>query len=60
MIAVDREGGTPALIARGTLGDFRCALGTVREVADAIVLDADSAKAIGAQEDGKVTYMARA
>jgi len=60
VVAVDREGGAPALVARGTLADFRCALGNAREVADAIVLDADSAKAIGAQEDDKVTYMARA
>ncbi len=59
VIAIDREGGTPALVARGTLADFRCALGNVREVAEAIVLDMASAKAIGAREDDKVTYMAR-
>ncbi|MFT3977786.1 MAG: arginine N-succinyltransferase [Sphingomonas bacterium] len=59
VVAIDREAGTPALIARGTLADFRCALGNVRDVGDSVVIDADSARAIGAQEDSLVTFVPR-
>jgi arginine N-succinyltransferase len=60
IVAIDREGGAEALVAYGALGDFRCTLGKTREVGDAVVIDPASAKAIGAQEDSIVTFMARA
>ena len=60
VVAIDDEGGAQALVAYGELADFRCALGVVREVGDAVVIDSASAKAIGAQEDSNVTFMARA
>lgn len=59
VVAIDREGGTQALIAHGSLSDFRCALGAVREVGDAVVIDSAAAAAIGASEDSRVTIVAR-
>jgi len=60
VVAIDREGGTQALIAHGKLANFRCTLGEVREVSDTVVISSESANAIHAQEDSIVTYMARA
>ncbi|WP_298670640.1 arginine N-succinyltransferase [uncultured Sphingomonas sp.] len=60
IVAIDNEGGAQALVAHGSLADFRCALGTARDVADAVVIDPLSARAIGVQEDGVITYTTRA
>ena len=59
IVAIDRDGGVEALVARGTARDFRCAIGLVREAADGIVLSADAARAVGAEEDGHVWHVPR-
>ena len=59
IVAIDRDGGVEALVARGTARDFRCAIGLVREAADGIVLSADAARAVGAEEDGRVWHVPR-
>ena len=59
VIAIDRDGGTEALVAQGRLSDFRCAFGNVREVGDDVVIDPDCAAAIGAHEDSRVLHVAR-
>ncbi|PAX08492.1 arginine N-succinyltransferase [Sphingomonas lenta] len=59
VVAIDRDGGEEALVARGTLRDFRCTCGLVREAGDGIVLSRDAAAAIGAEEDGAVWHVAR-
>lgn len=59
IVAVDQDGGEQALVATGTLADFRCAYGNVREIAGEITIDAACAKAIGAQADDDVIHVAR-
>ena len=43
IVAVDEDGGTPALVAAGTLAGFRCAYGRLRPCADGIALSKDAA-----------------
>nr|WP_085811070.1 arginine N-succinyltransferase [Sphingomonas sp. TZW2008] len=60
IVALDRDGGGEALVAHGSLPDFRCAYGTVREVGDeTIVLDPGCAALIGATEDAAVLHIPR-
>lgn len=59
VIAVDRDGGTEALVSTGHLADFRCAFGRVREVGDGIVLSQDCAAALALDEDDFVAHVAR-
>ena len=60
VVAVDRDGGEDALIATGTLADFRCVLGRIRPVGDnGIVLSADAAAALGVGEDDVVSWVGR-
>ncbi len=60
IVAVDRDGGTDALVAHGRLADFRCAFGKVRPIGSSgIVLSADTAAAIGVGEDDVVMHVAR-
>jgi arginine N-succinyltransferase len=59
VVAIDRDGGTEALVAQGRLSDFRCAFGNVREVGDDVVIDPDCAAAIEAHEDSRVLHVAR-
>lgn len=60
VVAVDRDGGDDALIASGTLADFRCSLGKVREVDDkGVVLSAEAAAALAVGEDDIVFYVGR-
>ena len=59
VVAIDRDGGAQSLVARGTLGDFRCAFGRVREAGDGIVLSDDCAKILGVGEDESVLHVAR-
>ena len=59
IVAIDREGGSDALVAAGKLGDFRCAFATLREAGDGIVLGADGARGLGVEEDDQVLHVAR-
>ena len=59
MVAIDRDGGEEALIARGALRDFRCTCGLVREAGDGVVLSADAARALRVEEDERVWHVAR-
>ncbi|MCC2979923.1 arginine N-succinyltransferase [Sphingomonas sp. IC4-52] len=59
IVAIDRDGGTEALVAQGRLSDFRCAFGNVREVGSEVVIDPDCAAAIQAREDSRVLHVAR-
>lgn len=59
VVAIDRDGGDQALVATGTLADFRCAYGTVRPVGDQVVIDNDCASLLGVCEDDSVSYVVR-
>jgi len=59
IVAIDGDGGAEALVATGTLRDFRCAFGHVREVGDGIVLSTDCARALEVQEDDAVLHIGR-
>ncbi len=59
VIAVDGDGGTEALVATGELADFRCVLGTVREVGDDVVLGPACARALRVGEDDRVLHVGR-
>ncbi|WBH18240.1 arginine N-succinyltransferase [Sphingomonas radiodurans] len=59
VMAVDRDGGAQSLVAHGQLSEFRCAYGNLREIGDAVVIDPDCARVIGAQEDARVLHVAR-
>ena len=59
VVAIDRDGGAQSLVARGTLGDFRCAFGRVRGAGDGVVLSDDCAKILGVGEDESVLHVAR-
>jgi arginine N-succinyltransferase len=59
VIAIDDDGGTEALVATGTLADFRCAFGLVRPVAAGIGLSRDCAAALGVGEDDSVIHIGR-
>ncbi len=59
IIAIDDDGGEQALVSAGRLADFRCVVGTVREVEDRIVLDRRSAAALHVREDDRVHHVAR-
>lgn len=59
VVAIDRDGGEEALVARGSLRDFRCTCGVVREAGDGVVLSRDAADAIGVADDDAVWHVAR-
>ena len=59
VVAIDGDGGTESLVATGELADFRCALGTVREIGDDVVLDRALAAALGVGEDDRVLHVGR-
>lgn len=59
VVAIDHDGGTQSLVAHGQLSDFRCAYGDLRQVGDQVVIDAECARAIGAQEDARVLHVPR-
>ena len=60
IVAIDGDGGDPALVAHGRLAEFRCAYATVRASADGVVLARHAATALGASEDDIVSHVARA
>jgi arginine N-succinyltransferase len=57
--AIDPKGGVESLVACGTLGDFRCAFGGVREGGDGIVLGEACAAALGIGVGDTVTHVTR-
>ena len=57
--AVEPDGGTEALVATGTLADFRCAFGRVRDVSAGIAIDEACAQALDVAEGDRVTHVAR-
>ncbi len=60
VIAIDRDGGEDALVATGTLADFRCTLAKVRPIGDAgIVVDPAAARALDVAEDSSVAWVGR-
>ena len=59
VVAIDRDGGEEALVAFGSMRDFRCAIGLVREAADGLVLSWDAARALGVEEDQHVWHVPR-
>ncbi|MCP8891272.1 arginine N-succinyltransferase [Sphingomonas faeni] len=56
---VEPDGGTEALVATGTLADFRCAFGRVRDVSAGIAIDEACAQALDVAEGDRVTHVAR-
>jgi arginine N-succinyltransferase len=59
VVAIDRDGGVQSLVACGTLENFRCAFGLVREAGDGIVLSDDCAKALQVGKDDPILHVAR-
>ena len=59
IVAVDEERGEQALVAVGTLADFRCAYGWIRRVDGGITLDRACATAIGVAADDIVMHVGR-
>ena len=59
VIAVDEDGGEQALIATGTLADYRCCYGRVREAANGVVIDRAAAAKLAVGEDDMVSFVRR-
>ncbi|KQT32213.1 arginine N-succinyltransferase [Sphingomonas sp. Leaf412] len=60
VVAIDRDGGTEALVATGALRDFRCAYAAVREAGDGgAVIDPVAATTLRIGEDAAITHVAR-
>jgi arginine N-succinyltransferase len=58
--AIDDDGGEPALISTGSLGDFRCAYGKVRRVDNgSVVIDRSAATALAIKPDDEVIHVGR-
>ena len=59
VIAIDDDGGEPALIASGRLAEFRCAYGRVRPCGDGVAIDRTCAVALGIGEGADISHVAR-
>ena len=60
IVAVDRDGGEDALVAKGALANFRCTLSKVRPIGDGgVVIDPDAVRALEVGEDDPVTWIGR-
>jgi arginine N-succinyltransferase len=59
VIATDCEVGVEALVATGTLVDFRCAFGRIRDVGNGIAISSDCAAAVAIAEDATVMHVPR-
>jgi len=59
VVAIDGDGGEQALVAAGTLADFRCAYGEVRDCDDGVILSGGCTQALGIGEDATITHIAR-
>ncbi len=59
IVALDGDGGAEALVATGTMRDFRCTVGLVREAEDGVILSRDAARAIRVEDDHRVWHIGR-
>ena len=59
VVVIDGDPGEQALVASGTLADFRCAYGEVREGGDGVILATPCATALGVAEQATISYIAR-
>ncbi len=59
VVAIDRDGGTEAIVARGHLRDFQATFACVRPAADGVVLSEDAAATLHLAEDDRVMWVAR-
>lgn len=57
--AIDDDGGEAALIATGTLADFRCGYGKVREVNGGVAIDLTSAAALAIDGGAMISFVRR-
>ena len=57
--AIDGDSGEQALVASGTLADFRCAYGDVRECGDDVILSRSCADVLGIAEDATISHVGR-
>ncbi|WCM28700.1 arginine N-succinyltransferase [Sphingomonas sp. QA11] len=58
--AIDEDGGDAALVATGTLADFRSAYGRVRTCGDGVAIDRTCAAALGITENEEISHVGRA
>ncbi len=59
VVGIGGDDGKDALVAKGTLADFRAAFGKVRETDDGVVLAEDCARSLSVGEADRVTHVAR-
>ena len=60
VVAIDRDGGDDALVATGTLADFRCTMAKLRPIGeDGIVLSDTAARTLNVGEDDRVVHVGR-
>ncbi|MBX9815806.1 MAG: arginine N-succinyltransferase [Proteobacteria bacterium SG_bin5] len=59
VIAIDDDGGAPALIATGRLADYRCAYGRVRPAGDGVVIDSAAAALLALEVDDEIAHVGR-
>ncbi len=59
VVVIDGDPGEQALVASGTLADFRCAYGEVRACGDGVILATPCATALGVAEQATISYIAR-
>ena len=59
IVAIDEDGGEPALIAHGRLAEFRCAYGNARACDGGVVLDRATAEALQVREEFVVSHVPR-
>jgi arginine N-succinyltransferase len=60
VVAIDGDGGEPALVASGRLTEFRSAYGRIRDCGDGIALDQACAAALGVVVGDSVSHVTRA
>jgi arginine N-succinyltransferase len=59
VIAIDDDGGEAALIASGSLAEFRCAYGRLRPCGGGVAIDRTCATALGIGEGADISHVAR-
>jgi arginine N-succinyltransferase len=59
IVAVDDDGGEEAIVATGTLADFRAAYGHVRAANDGVVVSQHCADTLGVRQDDAVAWVLR-
>ena len=59
VVGIGGDDGKDALVATGTLADFRAAFGKVREIEGGVVLADDCARSLGVAESDRVTHVSR-